>query len=204
MCNSPPEVAPYGGRARKLGTNPICFAVPANKEKPIILDMATSVVAAGKIRAKYAAGEKLPEGWIIDNEGKSTVDPRVFLSGAGMLLPLGGYKGFGLSVIIDLLGGALTGTGCTSTDFKGGNGTIMLAINISSFTPVKEFKERVDNLVRSLKSTPTAPGFKEILMPGEPELLEKERRLREGIEISDLTWQNIEVLAKTLKVTISP
>jgi len=198
LCNSSPEVAPYGGRMRKLGTDPICVAIPANKEKPIVLDMATSVVAAGKVRAKYAKGEKLPEGWIIDDNGHSTVDPAVFMSRKGMLLPIGGYKGFGLSLIVDVLGGALTGAGCSSTEFKWGNGVVMSAINIESFTPVAAFKERVDNLIKSIKSTTTAPGFSEVLIPGEPEFRTMEERSKKGIEVDDTTWQALKSLGEEL------
>jgi uncharacterized oxidoreductase len=202
LCNSSPEVTPFGGRMRKLGTNPIAVAIPANKEKPIVLDMATSVVAAGKIRARHAKGEKTPEGWIIDNDGQPTVDPAVFMSLKGMLLPVGGYKGYGLSLIVDVLGGALTGTGCSSTEFKRGNGVIMYAINIESFTPVATFKERVDSLIRSIKSTPTAPGFSEILIPGEPEFRTMEERLKRGIEVDDTTWQALKSLGKELGIDI--
>ena len=202
LCNSSPEVAPYGGRMRKLGTDPICVAIPANREKPIVLDMATSVVAAGKVRAKYVKGEKTPEGWIIDNDGQPTVDPSVFMSLKGMLLPVGGYKGFGLSLVVDVLGGALTGAGCSSTEFQRGNGVIMYAIKIESFTPATTFKERVDNLIRSIKSTPTAPGYSEILVPGEPEFRTMEERSKKGIEVDDMTWQALRSLGKELGLDI--
>jgi len=200
LCNSIAEVAPYGGRARKLGTNPVSIGIPANEEKPIVLDMATSVVAAGKVRAKHARGEKLPEGWVIDSMGRPTVDPAVFMGGEGMLLPMAGYKGFGLSLIVDVLGGVLTGAGCASMDHPGGNGTIMSVINVDSFIPVWEFKKKVDSLIRSIKSCPTAPGFDEIIMPGELEFRESEKRYREGILVDDTTWQSIALLAKELGV----
>jgi len=200
LCNSSPEVTPYGGRMRKLGTNPISIAIPADKEKPIVLDMATSAVAAGKIRAKHAKGEKTPEGWMIDNDGKPTVDPAVFMSLKGMLLPFGGYKGYGLSLVVDLLGGALTGAGCTSTEFQVGNGVIMCAINIDNFTPVPTFKKRADDLIRSIKSTPTAPAFNEILVPGEPEFRTMEERSKKGIEIDDMTWQALKSIGEQLEL----
>ena len=202
ICNSSPEVAPYGGRARKLGTDPISIAIPAGNEKPIVLDMATSVVAAGKIRTKYAKGEKLPEGWIIDGEGRPTVDPSVFVSRKGMLLPIGGYKGYGLSVVIDSICGALTGTGCSSTEFKSGNGVVMCAINIESFTPIELFKKRVDAQIRSIKNSPTAPDFNEILMPGEPEFRTMEERAKNGIEVADYTLEALREAGKELGVTI--
>jgi LDH2 family malate/lactate/ureidoglycolate dehydrogenase len=179
-----------------LGTNPVSVALPANKERPIVLDMATSVVAAGKIRAKYAKGEKTPEGWIIDNNGQPTVDPSTFLSLRGMLLPAGGYKGYGLSLVIDALCGALTGSGCCSTEFQWGNGVMMQAINIGAFTPVEAFKERIDSLTKSIKSTLTAPGSEEVLIPGEPEFRIAEDRARNGIPVDDTTWQALTQLGK--------
>jgi uncharacterized oxidoreductase len=203
LCNSRPEVAPYGGRMRKLGTNPLSIAIPADKEMPYVLDMATSIVAAGKVRAKVAKGEMLPEGWVINEMGLPTTDPEVFRSNRGMLLPFGGNKGYGMSLMIDLLGGALTGAGCSSTDSTGGNGTLMTAINIASFTPVETFKKRVDALIRSMKSTPTAPGFDEILIPGEPEFRAKKERSRYGIEIPDKTWQSLKSLGKEVGLNIT-
>lgn len=209
MCNAVPQVAPYGGRARKMGTNPIAIAIPAREEYPIVLDMATSIVAAGKVRAKYVKGETTPEGWIIDGDGNPTVEPEIFLKGdrkepgGGMLLPFGGYKGFGLSIVVDLLSGALTGAGCSSTELKRGNGLLMAAIKIESFTAIESFRKRVDMLIRSLKQTPLAPGFNEIIMPGELEFREYEQRLIEGIEIDELTWRNLESLAKELHVPMS-
>lgn len=208
ICNSAPQVAPYGGRERKMGTNPIAIAIPSKEEKPIVLDMATSIVAAGKVRATSAKGEQTPEGWIIDGDGNPTVDPEIFLKGdrgepgGGMLLPLGGYKGFGLSIIIDLLCGALTEAGSSSTELQRGNGVIMLAIKINSLTSIERFTERVDTLIKSLKSTPTAPGYDEIFMPGELEFREYEQRQKTGIEIDSQTWRNLLSLAKKLEVNI--
>ncbi len=206
LCNSGPQVAPYGGRVRKMGTNPISIAIPSKKENPIVLDMATSIVAAGKVRAKSAQGEPTPDGWIIDGNGKPTVDPEIFLKGdrgepgGGMLLPLGGYKGFGLSIIVDLLCGALMEAGCSSTDLQRGNGVVMSAIKINSFTAIERFTDRVDALIRSLKSTPTAPGYDEIFMPGELEFRAYKQRRKAGIEIDGQTWRNLESLAKELDV----
>jgi LDH2 family malate/lactate/ureidoglycolate dehydrogenase len=119
-----------------------------------------------------------------------------------MLLPLGGYKGFGLSIIIDLLCGALMEAGCSSTDLPRGNGVVMSAIRINSFTAIEQFTDRVDSLIRSLKNTPTAPGYDEIFMPGELEFRAYEKRRKKGIEIDALTWHNLESLAKELNVHI--
>jgi len=205
VCNAGPpggNTAPYGGRARRLSTDPISAAVPAGKSKPFLLDFATSVVAEGKLRIKYYRGEKVPRGWIIDKEGRPTTDPKDFYEG-GAVLPFGGHKGYALSLLIDILGGALTGGGCVSSkEFVGGNGTLMIAINISSFTPLQEFKERTDALFEAIKETPTAMGFKEVLVPGEPEFRTEEKRLKEGIFVEEKTWQDITKIAEELELNL--
>ena len=161
---------------------------------------------AEKSGVKVVESLPTPDGWIIDGNGKPTVDPEIFLKGdrgepgGGMLLPLGGYKGFGLSIIVDLLCGALMEAGCSSTELPRGNGVVMSAIKINSFTAIERFTDRVDALIRSLKSTPTAPGYDEIFMPGELEFQAYEQRRKAGIEIDGQTWRNLESLAKELDV----
>jgi len=206
MVNSSPLVAPYGGSKRILSTNPMAFAIPAGKEKPFLLDMATSVGAEGKMRVKLNRGEKVPDDWLLDKEGRPTNNPADLYAG-GALLPFGatvGYKGYGLCMLVDILCGALTGGGCTSSKeylarkFFGGNGTFVMAINIASFTPVSRFKARMDELIKVIKQSPVAQGFTEILIPGEPEYRSEEKRLREGIPIEEKTWQDICQTAKGL------
>ena len=184
-------VAPWGGISRVLGTNPLSIAVPAGREQPIVLDMATSVVAVGKVLLALDRGERVPEGWMIDSGGSPTTDPRDFFGG-GAMLPFGGYKGYGLSVMVELLAGVLTGAGCSmDEDSVGYNGVLTMAIDIGAFTPIEEFKARTDKLVRRVKTVPLAPGFEEILLPGEKETREKEKRLREGIPIDEVTWKKV-------------
>lgn len=208
--NSTNIVAPYGGKTRQLGTNPICIAVPAGDEAPVVLDMATSVWARGKVMVHLARKKKLPEGVFLDAEGKPTIDPSWLMKG-GMLQPLGGivgYKGFGLSLVVEALAGALSGAGCSNSDeyrsrsFYGGNGVFMMAIDIAGFTDLDVFKKRIDDLIRKIKSSPVAPGFDEILIPGEPERKKKEKFLQEGIYIEDETWGDIQKLAVELGVDI--
>ena len=205
---APTFVAPYGGASRVLGTNPICFSIPRAKGRPIILDMATSVVASGKVNVKYARGEKTPNGWIIDSDGNPTNDPaKFFEEPMGALLPLGGiaaHKGYGLCLIVELLGGALSGAGCGKEFMKRGegNGVFLSATDISSFGPVDEFKNRVEGLIDQLKASKKAIGFTEILVPGEPEDREFEKRSREGIFIEDKTWNEILSVARELKVAL--
>jgi len=206
MVNSSPLVAPYGGSKRILSTNPMAFAIPAGKEKPFILDMATSVGAEGKIRVKLNRGEKVPDNWLLDKEGRPTNNPADLYAG-GALLPFGatvGYKGYGLCMLVDILCGALTGAACTSSreylarEFFGGNGTFVMAINIDSFTPINQFKARMDELIRVIKESPVAEGFTEILVPGEPEFRSEAKMLREGISIEEKTWKEICETAKGL------
>ncbi len=198
-ANCEPYVAPFGGRTPVLGTNPISYAIPAGQEKTLVVDYATSAAAEGKVRAVLLKGEQLPSGWIVDSHGHPSTNPadlyepplppeRIKLAGA--LLPFGGYKGYGLGLMVDMLAGLLTGAG-SSQDMTSGwltNGVFMMALKIDNFVPLEQFKHQADKLVKSVKNSPKAEGFKEILIPGEPESNERERRLRDGIPISEKAW----------------
>jgi uncharacterized oxidoreductase len=209
--NSASYVAPYGGKSKQLGTNPLCFAIPSGDEPPMILDMATSVWARGKIMVYLARGEELPEGIFMDPEGNPTRDPSWYTKG-GVLRNLGGeiagYKGFGLSLLVEILTGALTEAGVSNSEeyrsrpFYGGNGIFMMAIDVKQITDLESFKKRVDNLLNSVKNSPTAPGYEEILIPGEPERIKKAERLEKGIFIEEKTWNDIVTLARELNVII--
>jgi uncharacterized oxidoreductase len=208
--NSTNSVAPFGGKTRQLGTNPLCFAIPTGEEASMVLDMATSVWARGKVMVYLARGEELPEGVLQDSEGNPTTDPAQYFSG-GMLRPLGGlmgYKGFGLSLLVEVLAGALTGAGCSNSEeyrsrpFYGGNGVFLMAINVGRLTDINAFKSRVDDLFRTIKNSPTAPGVQEILIPGELERRMRKQLLREGIYIEEKTWSDIEGLCRELNVAI--
>jgi len=204
--NSDPCVAPYGGTRAVLATSPISYAIPARVEKPIVVDFATSVAAEGKVRAALYKGLQLPEGWILDSQGRQSTNPadlyepplppaQVKLAGA--LLPAGGHKGFGLALVVEALSGALTGTGCDGEITYGmTNGVFIFVVNIGSFLPLEAFTERIDKLIRSVKSSPTAPGFTEILIPGEPEYREEERRMKAGIPIPETAWKTLENACK--------
>jgi uncharacterized oxidoreductase len=209
--NSASYVAPFGGKSKQLGTNPLCFAIPSGEEPPMVLDMATSVWARGKIMVYLARGEELPNDVFMDPDGNPTIDPSWYTKG-GVLRNLGGeiagYKGFGLSLLVEILTGALTEGGVSNSEeyrsrpFYGGNGIFMMAIDVGKITELEMFKKRVDNLLRTVKTSPTAPGYDEILIPGEPERIKKEKRLREGIFIEDNTWSKLTALAKELNVKI--
>jgi hydroxycarboxylate dehydrogenase B len=191
------SVAPFGGTGRRLSTNPISIAAPTDGPRPILLDMATSVAPEGKVRARYQAGKPLPAGWLIDSQGQPTTDPADFYHDpVGALLPLGGpvgYKGFGLGFMIDILAGALSGAGCCEVPSPPlSDAMLAIAIDVTRFTPLDDFKRRVAGLTRFVKSSPTAPGYEEVFVPGEVEARTRERRLAEGIPVEQGTWELID------------
>ena len=193
-------VAPFGGRDGRLATNPIAIATPTRDRQPMLLDITSSVVAQGKIRVALNRGDSVPLGWLINSEGEPTSNPQdLMASPPGALLPLGGivgHKGYALALMIDILGGALSSAGCSgSGNTRLQNGILMIVLDIANFTPLDDFYDHVDGLVAHVKASPTAPGFEEILTPGEIEARQTERRLREGIPIDDETWRQIQETA---------
>jgi LDH2 family malate/lactate/ureidoglycolate dehydrogenase len=203
LCNAGPAVAPYGGYKPLMGTNPIAWALPRGAgQPPLIVDFATAGVAEGKLRVSRAKGERVPGGLIVDSAGRPSQDPAAFYAG-GALLPFGGHKGYGMSVMIELLGGVLSGNGTSAMSGQSGsNGTLLLAFHIASFVPVEQFLEQTNGLCQQIKDSPPAEGFTEILLPGEPESRERKRRLESGIALPDQTWREIQALAAELNVTV--
>ena len=192
-------VAPHGGVEGRLSTNPIACAVPIEGQDPIVLDMSTSVVASGKIRVKQHQDEPVPHGWLIDAAGESTTNADDFYGvPPAAILPFGGvaaHKGFGLSVIVDILSGALTGAGCSqSEDARVGNGLFVLVINVASFREFPGFSAEIERFIGYLKSAKRAAGVDAIRMPGERGWEEQRRREQEGIPIDAETWQQIQAL----------
>ncbi len=192
-------VAPHGGIEGRLSTNPIACAVPIEGQNPIVLDMSTSVVASGKIRVKQHRNEALPEGWLINAEGESTINPDDFYGvPPAAILPFGevaAHKGFGLSVIVDILAGALTSAGCSrSEDARVGNGLFVLVMNVASFREFPGFSTEVARFIAYLKSARRAAGVDVIQMPGERGWEEQRKREQEGIPIDMETWQQIQAL----------
>ena len=195
---SPKHVAPFGGREARLGTNPICFAIPSNLEGPFFIDMASSAVAAGKINLAIARGSEIPPGWIIDKDGHPSTDPRDYPAG-GTLLPLGGpegYKGYGLSATIEVFSGILTGLGFgIEPSGRHNDGCFMVAFNVEAFRPLDEFKHEVAEFAEYLTSTPPATGFERVYYPGELEHLSTQRSIVEGIDVEEETWSSLRDLA---------
>jgi uncharacterized oxidoreductase len=192
-------VAPFGGAKARLGTNPISFAIPSNLDGPFVFDMATSAAAAGKINVATARGEMVPNGWLIDAEGKPSNDPRVLRQG-GALLPLGGaegYKGTGLAAIVEILSGLLTGLGFgVEPSGRHNDGCFIAVFNVAAFRELATFKREVTEFAQYLKATPLAQGFTEVFYPGEVEYRKEQDRSKNGVPIEDATWNRLKDLAK--------
>jgi uncharacterized oxidoreductase len=195
----PKHVAPYGGAKARLGTNPICFAIPSNLDGPLVFDMATSAAAAGKINVATARGDQVPTGWLIDAEGRPSTDPRVLRPG-GALLPLGGtegYKGTGLAAIVEILSGLLTGLGFgVEPTGRHNDGCFIAVFNVAAFRKLDTFKREVTEFAEYLKATPPAQGFTEVYYPGEIEYRKEQDRRKNGVPIEDATWSRLSDLAK--------
>jgi uncharacterized oxidoreductase len=199
-------VAPFGGRVARLGTNPLCIAMPSDLDGPVFIDMATSAVAAGKIGVARNRKQQIPIGWIVDKDGRPTTDPNAYYAG-GAILPVGGdqgHKGYGLSFMIEILSGILTGLGF-GIDPKGphNDGVFMAVFAVDAFRPLEEFKRDIADFVKYVKDTPPAEGFKEVLYPGEIEYRTEQQRRRDGIPIEEETWRQLTELAKASGVAIA-
>ncbi|HEX9685362.1 MAG TPA: Ldh family oxidoreductase [Burkholderiales bacterium] len=183
------HLPPWGGLDMLLSTNPIAVAVPAGKEPPIVLDMATTVAAYGKVKTKAQRGEAMPEGWMMDRQGRPLTDPR--RANEGFLLPIGGYKGYGLALIFGLLAGTLNGAamGRDVVDFNADDttptntGHAIVAINVDAFQPVADFKRSVDALIRDLRNSERLPGVDRIRLPGEGSHAARADRMTSGIPL---------------------
>lgn len=193
--------AAFGGSTRRNGTSPLMIAMPSgNPAEPFVLDMATSVVAEGKLKVAVNAEKPVPDGWILDANGQSTNDARDFygtgdVEGLGALLPLGGpfsgYKGFGLNLAMEAMSGILSGAGTAEDGPRGSNGVWLIALDISRFLPIEDFQRAFDALVAFDKQPPYAPGHEEILTAGEPERRRMAIRLQTGIDLDPATWRQI-------------
>lgn len=195
------SVVPHGGLGRRLSTNPLGVAVPGpNGTVALSVDLATSIVAEGKVRVKRNRKEPLPEGWAIDAGGRPVTDSQNFYGPprAG-LLPMAGHKGTALALVVEVLGGILSGTGAIGpATGPVRNGVFLLLVQVERFLPLAEFTRQATDLVAWIKSAEPAPGIAEVMVPGEPEArLEAERRAK-GIPVEDETWRQIEAIRAEL------
>ncbi len=201
MCNSGAGGAPFGGRARMLGTNPIAIGVPRpGGQAPVMIDGSTTMVAGNKLKVLFDKGLPAPAGWLIDRAGNATTSPAEYLEG-GSLLPLGGHKGYGLGVMVELLGGLLSGSSAAFLpDFGPGNGVLMIALRPDAFVPMPDYLVQVERVCAALKASPPREEGGEVLLPGEPEQRARLQRSTTGIALPDATWQLLQDLATSLGV----
>src|SRR5262249_23401138 len=200
-------VAPPGGIESRIGTNPLCLGAPTASD-PVILDIGTSVVAEGKVRVALNKGVPVPEGWLLDGQGRPTTDPgALYRQPYGSILPLGGaqsgYKGFGLGLLLDVFAGGLSGGQCSHPDtpLRPGNAVFVLVLDVDQFAGREHFLHEVKRLCEAVRSCPRAPGVSEITLPGDPERRERARREASGIPLDDGTWSQLLALAQRLHVS---
>jgi uncharacterized oxidoreductase len=211
-----PTVQPYGGASRVLGSNPISIAAPTEASMPLLVDFATSAVAEGKVGLAAMNGKKIPLGWIVDSDGRDTDDPLDFSlpngsvdesRESGRLLSFGGrdgHKGYALALLMEILAGILPGGGSIA-DEEGHlyeNGLLAIVLNIQDFTPTATFRNRVHSLIKKMHSEPVQAGFEhdQVQVPGEFESKNREKRMKEGIDVAELKWKEILSLAEELKI----
>jgi LDH2 family malate/lactate/ureidoglycolate dehydrogenase len=193
---------PYGGAGRALSTNPIAFGIPLANGENLILDYATTAVAEGKLFYARAKGSSVPDGWIVDGQGRPTNDVAEFYERGGMLLPFGGHKGFALAMVIELLSITLTGADVPSDDFGRKNGAFFLAIDPTAIRSLDDFRASAAALCERIVSVPPAPGSQGVLLPGQPEERNRRARAEEGIELAESTWEAIREAGRTLGAAI--
>lgn len=198
-------VAPFGGADARFGTNPMTVGIPIPNEPPFILDMATSAVAQGKIRVAHNKREQVSQDWLIDDQGFPTTDPRYgVIEPFGALRTFGLHKGYGLAVVCELLGGALTGGGTWHSDDRSKkrvwNGMLTILIDPARLGTADVFAAETTEFLKSLRQSPTAPGVDKVRIAGEPEREHRAKREREGISVDQNTWNDIVAAGAKLKV----
>ena len=203
MSNAGPGVAPFGGRQRVLGTNPFAWSMPIGDETdPLTFDVATAAIAEGKLRVARAHNRMVATGMLVDSDGEETLDPEDFFTG-GAILPFGGHKGNGISILAQMLGRALAGMDTTGFDGpRGANGPIVLAIDPTCFTTAAEFRSEVAAQARLISESTPAVGYTEVLLPGDKERRTMRDREANGIPIPETTWAELTNLADSLGVAM--
>ncbi|MFC6083561.1 Ldh family oxidoreductase [Sphaerisporangium aureirubrum] len=202
-CNADPAVAPYGGARRMLGTNPFAAGIPSGDRPPVIVDFATAAVAEGKLRVVRSAGGTVAPGLIQDAAGNPSTDPEDYYAG-GSLLPFGGHKGYGLSVLVELLGGALSGNHPSCLPgYVWGNGVVLIALRPAAFVPQDAYLGDVRDAADALRSSPPSPGADAVRLPGDPERATREHREKAGIPVPAGVWQDLLALGTRLGVALT-
>jgi L-2-hydroxycarboxylate dehydrogenase (NAD+) len=201
------NMGPWGGAEALIGTNPIAVGIPAGKEAPILLDIATSVASFGNIRRLAAAGQPIPEGWVVHSKtGEPITDPKKATE--GVLLPIGGHKGAGLALVIGMLAGVLNGAafGRDVIDFMGpgaeptNTGQFVIALDIGRFLPPERFAAEMERHMADLRASPTLPGFDSIRFPGEERRRRRADRTTNGVRLPDALLKQLDDMARSLKI----
>ncbi|WP_026701544.1 Ldh family oxidoreductase [Salibacterium aidingense] len=208
MSNAPANMAPWGGVTPYFGTNPYSYGIPASKHFPIVFDMATSVVARGKIISAEQRGEDIPEGWAIDKKGRATTDAKEALEGT--VLPFGGPKGYAMAAMIDIMSGVLSGAGFGPRvrhiygDYEAPQnvGHFFQFIDVNAFMPAAQFKQRVDQMIEEIKETTKAENVEEIFLPGEIESRTELERKQHGFDIGKEVYEALNETGKECGVNI--
>ena len=203
--NGSPAMAPWGGREKTVGANPWSIATPGGSHGPVVLDIANTGVARGKIYAALQKGEQIPATWAIDAEGAPTTDPRAAID--GILAPMAGHKGYGISFMMDVLSGVLTGSGYATDvvgpyvpDRRSGCGHLVLALRVDAVIDPAEFDRRMDDLIGLTKAVPLAVGTREVFYPGEIEDRAESAGRREGVTLPGRTVEELRALAASCGV----
>jgi len=211
MANDVPGMTVPGARGPVLGTNPLAYAVPTGTAHPILLDMATSAVAGGKVFAAAALGKPIPAGWIVDAQGRPSTDPKIYPRAASML-PMAGHKGYGIALLIETLSAMLTGASIAGhvlswsfddTSKATGHGAAFLVLDVNAFMPRDEFEGRVQQTIAEIRSAPKADGVERIYLPGEMEWERREMALREGIDLPEDVVQRLQPVAEEMGVELA-
>ncbi len=225
FVSNPPNMAPFGARVPGVHNSPVAISVPAKRHRPLNLDMATSVVAGGKLWLAVDKNMPIPEGWALDKDGNPTTDPR----NVGALLPFGGPKGSGLAMMFECLASVMAGNPVVEPVLSGREvgppeegkkeqavgerlswvpkhiqNSVVAAIDISTFTDLESYKEHIDNLIDGVKALPKADGFSEIFVPGEPEERTFVERSKNGIPLPEGTIRNLIAVSEKLGVKLPP
>lgn len=204
-ANGSPAMAPWGGRKKIIGNNPWSIAAPAGRHAPMMLDIANTVVARGKIFLARQKGEPIPLNWAMDADGRPTSDPVAALS--GVILPMAEHKGYAISLMMDVLSGVLSGSGVMTevngpyqAEKRSGSGHFVMALDIARFGPLGAFEARIECMIAEIKATPLAPGFEEVFYPGEIEARNEARHLRDGLDLPEKSLRDLEAAAAKLGV----
>ena len=199
--NASPAMAPWGGRKKVVGTNPWSWAAPAGRYAPLVLDIANTAVARGKVYLARQKGERIPEGWALDSTGVPTTDPQSAID--GIILPMAQHKGYAIALMMDVVSGVLTGSGFGSGvhgpyQFERASrcGHLAIALDIAAFQPVAEFHDRIEKLIDEVKGVPLAQGATEIFYPGEIEARNDARNRKDGLQLPDDTLADLARIAK--------